>query len=187
MPPKIRITREDIVNAAVDIVRSNGDTALNARNIAAKLNCSTQPVFSNFSTMEELRLAVVSAADDLCREYMKREVEKEEYPVYKANGMAYIRFAKEEKELFKLLYMRDRTAETIPEETETGDEMEAIVHHNTGLEGREVKLFHLEMWAFVHGIAAMTATGFLDLDWELISKMLTDSYQGLKKHYEDKE
>ena len=80
MPPKTRITKADIINTAVDIVRKNGETALNARNIAAALNCSTQPVFSNFATMDDLRLAVVEAADALCGEYMKREVESGEYP-----------------------------------------------------------------------------------------------------------
>lgn len=184
MPPKVRITKEDIIDAAVDIVRKNGEQSINARNIATALNCSTQPVFSNFANMEELRLAIVDKADHLCQAYMKREVESGEYPPYKANGMAYIRFAKEEKELFKLLYMRDRSAETVPEETDVSSQMENIVHNNTGLEGLELKLFHLEMWAYVHGIATMIATGFLDLDWELISKMLTDSYQGLKKQFE---
>ena len=62
--------------------------------------------------------------------------------------------------------------------------MEAIVHENTGLGGVDMKLFHLEMWAYVHGIATMFATGFMDLPWELVSKMLTDFYQGLRKQYE---
>ena len=106
MPPKVKVKKEDVINAAVDIVRSSGAQAINARTIAAELNCSTQPVFSNFASMDELRLAVVERADKLCQEYMQREVESGEFPAYKANGMAYIRFAKEEKELFKLLYMR---------------------------------------------------------------------------------
>ncbi len=183
MPPKVKVTKEDIINAAVNIVRNSGAQAINARTLASVLNCSTQPVFSNFATMDELRLAVVEKADILCREYMRREVESGEFPVYKANGMAYIRFAKEEKELFKLLYMRDRTSELIPERSEITDEMESIVHNNTGLGGVDSKLFHLEMWAYVHGIATMFATGFFDLDWELVSRMLTDSYQGLRKQY----
>lgn len=183
MPPKVKVTKEEIVNAAVDIVRKNGAQAVNARTVASVLNCSTQPVFSNFATMEDLRLAVVEKADILCQEYMQREVESGEFPVYKANGMAYIRFAKEEKELFKLLYMRDRSGEVIPEKSDINDRMETIVHRNTGLEGLDTKLFHLEMWAYVHGIAAMFATGYLDLEWELVSKMLTDSYQGLRKQY----
>lgn len=183
MPPKIKITKEDIINTAINIVRKEGVNALNARNIAGALNCSTQPVFSNFATMDELRLTVVEAADVLCQEYMQREMENGEYPAYKASGMAYIRFAKEEKELFKLLYMRDRTEEKIPEDTEINKQMEFMVQNNTGLNGPTAKLFHLEMWAYVHGIATMIATGFLELDWDLISRMLTDSYQGLKKQY----
>lgn len=183
MPPKVKITKEDILDAAVGIVRSDGDQALNARTVAEVLNCSTQPVFSNFATMEKLRLAVVEKADLLCQEYMQREVETGEFPAYKATGMAYIRFAKEEKALFKLLYMRDRSGESIPEETELSDKMELIVQKNTGLGDTDAKLFHLEMWAFVHGIATMFATGYLDLDRELVSRMLTDSYQGLRKHY----
>jgi AcrR family transcriptional regulator len=183
MPPKVRITKEDIINAAVDLVRKGGEQAINARNIALVLNCSTQPVFSNFATMEELRLATTKRADKLCQEYMLYEVERGEFPPYKAIGMAYIRFAKEEKELFKLLYMCDRSEEAVSQGSELTDKMEDIVHNNTGLEGRDAKLFHLEMWAYVHGIATMFATGFVDLDWELVSKMLTDSYQGLRKQY----
>lgn len=183
MPPKVKISKEDIVTAAVEIVRSSGDQALNARTIAAALHCSTQPVFSNFATMEELRLAVVEKADRLCQEYMRKEVESGVYPAYKANGMAYIRFAKEEKELFKLLYMRDRSGEYIPETSEHLDEMESLIFENTGLSGAEARLFHLEIWAYVHGIATMFATGFFDLDWELVSKMITDTYQGLRKQH----
>lgn len=183
MPPKVKVTKEDIINAAVEIVRRDGAQAINARTVAAALECSTQPVFSNFATMEQLRLAVVARADEMCQAYMRREEESGKYPAYKANGMAYIRFAKEEKELFKLLYMRDREGEPIPE-SDVNRRMETIVHHNTGLDDPQTKLFHLEMWAYVHGIAAMLATGFFDIEWELISKMLTDAYQGLRKQYE---
>lgn len=187
MPPKVKVTKSDIINAAVDIVRNGGAEAINARNIASVLNCSTQPIFSNYATMNELRFAVIEKADALCQEYTQREIESGNYPAYKASGMAYIRFAKEEKELFKLLYMRDRSDEAIPKETEFTEDLESIVHNNTGLEGMDVRLFHLEMWAYVHGIATMLATNYLELDTNLISKMLTDAYQGLKKRYETKE
>jgi AcrR family transcriptional regulator len=184
MPPKVKTTREAIVDAAVALVRKDGAQALNARNLAAALGCSTQPVFSNFATMEELRLAVAQQADALCQSYMKREIESGAYPAYKATGMAYIRFAKEEKELFKLLYMRDRSEEAYSAALDFGAETEALVQQNTGLDAQTAKLFHLEIWACVHGIAAMFATGFVDLPWELVSSMLTDIYQGLRKQYE---
>lgn len=183
MPPKIKITKADIVDAAVEIVRSGGAQTLNARTVASVLNCSTQPVFSNFATMNELLLTVVGRAEAICNDFIEQEIASGRYPAYKASGMAYIRFAKEEKELFKLLYMRDRSRES--EQTLTGiaNEMENIVRSSTGLDEQSAKLFHLEMWVYVHGIATMFATGFLDLEWELVSKILTDSYQGLRKQY----
>lgn len=186
MPPKVKITKEDIINAAFELVRTNGEENLNARNIAASLNCSTQPIFSNFENMQLIRMAVIKKAEDLCEEYIQREVSNGKYPRYKASGMAYIRFANEEKELFKLLYMRDRTKEEIPEETDLGNEMEGIVYQNTGLDKQNAKLFHLQMWAFVHGIASMLATGYLSLSEDLISTMLTNMYEGMKKQYERK-
>ena len=79
--------------------------------------------------------------------------------------------------------MRDRTAESTASEDALFDDMRALVQSNTGLDRTDAQLFHLEIWAYVHGIAVMFATGFLDLDWELVSKMLTDAYQGLRKQY----
>lgn len=187
MPPKVRITKEDIVTTAMDIVRKDGAEAINARAIAKKLNCSTQPVFSNFATMEELRLAVVRAADARYRAYTRQELEFGKYPAYKATGMAYIRFAKEERELFKLLYMRDRSNEQITAETGDIQQILPIVQKHTGLNGDSAVRFHLEMWAYVHGIAVMHATNYMELDTELISEMLSDAFLGMKKRYEEKE
>ena len=184
MPPKVKVTKEAIINAAVQIVRSQGAQALNARTVAAALDCSTQPVFSNFETMEQLWLTVLQEADALCGAYISREMEQGKYPPYKASGMAYIRFAKEEKELFKALYMRQRQEDTSYEALSFGVPMEQMVQENTGLPEERIKLFHMEMWAYVHGIATMFATGFLDLDWELVSRMLTDVYQGMKTQFE---
>jgi len=104
--------------------------------------------------------------------------------VYKATGVAYIRFAREEKELFKLLFMRDRSAEAIPPFPEA---LSDIVQTTTGIAGERAEFFHLEMWAYVHGIASMMATNYLDLEFDLVSEMMTDVYQGLIKQHSTKE
>ena len=150
MPAKTKITKEDVIQAAVACVRENGENSINARAIATMLNSSTQPIFSNFATMQDLRTAVVERADMLCEEYMKREVELAVYPTYKAMGMAYIRFAKEEKQLFQLLYMRNRSNENIPSETPQTINVVNVIRNATGLDNDKAKLFQLEMWAFVH-------------------------------------
>ena len=183
MPPKTKITKKDIINTSVDLVRSNGKDSINARSIASALNCSTQPIFSNFSSMEELDEAIIKASYEIYISFIKNEVASGKYPKYKSFGMAYIRFAKEEKELFKLLYMRTRKEDDYNEDSELFDQRTALVEESTGLAKENTSLCHLEMWAYVHGIATMFATGFLSLDWEIVSKTITDVYQGLKKQY----
>ena len=184
MPPKVKVTKEEIITAALSLVRENGTDAINARSIAASLTCSTQPIFSNFATMDALRDAVIAEAQATVRRYIERATASGVYPTrYKASGMAYIRFAKEEKELFKLLYMRTRMSEEYDDDIALNNQMTNLIQTDTGLSDEKTSLFHLEMWAFVHGIATMFATEFLDLEWELVSKMITDAYQGMKKQY----
>ena len=55
MAPKIKITKNDIISTAIAIVREKGSEALNARAVASSLECSTQPIFSNFKDMKELK------------------------------------------------------------------------------------------------------------------------------------
>ena len=186
MPPKIKITKVDIVNTALALVRKNGVDAINARAVAAVLGCSTQPIFSNFSSMEELDGEVLDAANRLYLNFIKNEVDSGKYPQYKAFGMAYIRFAKEEKELFQLLFMRDRTDKDLS----PGPDFEASVNmimQANGISKEAALLMHLEMWSLVHGIGTMLATSFLTLEWDLISEMLTDTYQGLRARCLQKE
>ena len=186
MPPKVKITKEAIIKTALELVRINGSGALNARSIAAALGCSTQPIFSNFATMEELQEATVKAAYEQYLFFLKKEVENGKYPPYKAFGMAYIRFAKEEKELFKLLFMRDREGKELVPSPDFEESVQMIMSAN-GIERKKAELIHLEMWVSVHGIGTMLATSFLSLDFELISNILTDIYQGIRARHLSKE
>jgi AcrR family transcriptional regulator len=179
MPPKVKITKKDIIETTLSLVREGGAEAINARGIANALNCSTQPIFSNFESMEELERLVFSAAYENYLGFIASELKSEKYPPYKAYGMAYIRFAKEEKELFKLLFMCDRQGEELAPSSDFESAVEMIMKTN-GCSREVANLMHLEMWACVHGIATMMATSFLELDFELVSRMVTDVYQGLR-------
>ena len=183
MPPKVKVSKEQIVSAALDLIRHQGYDALNARSIAAALGCSTQPIFSNFDSMEDLELAVVEAAVQLSKFFVEREQATGEFPPYKASGMGYIRFAKEEPMLFQMLYMRNRSEYMVSEDDALMDSMYSLVQHNTGMDWDRAQLFHIEMWAFTHGIASMLATGFQQLSDDLISKMMSDAYHGLLEQY----
>lgn len=185
MPPKFKFTRDERTEAALQIVREEGSSALTARALAARLGCSVKPVFSLFKNMEEVQQAVLGAAHDLYQGYLEEDMAGGKYPPYKASGMAYIRFAKEEKELFKLLFMRDRSREEIRENREEIRPLLELICQNLGICEDEAYRFHLEMWIYVHGIATMLATSYLEWEEGFISEVITDGFQGLKLRYEE--
>lgn len=183
MPPKCKFTREEIINAALDITREEGINGVTARAVGAKLNSSPKVIFNLFKNMDELQDEVMKSANELYNSFLETDMKNGKNPPYKSSGMAYIRFAKEEKELFKLLFMRDRSSEKITENKEEIRPLLEIIQKNIGLCEQEAYMFHLEMWVFVHGIATMVATDYLDWDWEFISKMMTDEYEGIKSRF----
>ncbi len=182
MPPKVKITKQEIVAATLSLLREQGEQAMNARTIAAAIGCSTQPIFSNFDSLDELQNAVFAAAYDHYHSFLMREMESGKYPPYKAFGMAYIRFAKEEKQLFRVLFMCDRKGQDLLPSSDYSQSVDMIMKAN-GISKEEAERWHLEMWCFVHGIGTIMATSYLSLDPELISSMLTDVYVGLRTKY----
>ena len=186
MPPKVKVTKEEMVDCAVSLVRSSGVGALNARALATALGCSTQPIFSNFSGMEALKLAVADRAVALFNEFTQKEIASGKYPPYKATGMAYIRFATEEPRLFSALFLRARTEAEQLTANEDWRTACARVAEQTGLPLSQAELFQLEMWSCVHGIATMQVSGYLSLSEAQISDMLSDLYLGLCSRFEER-
>ena len=179
MAPKIKVTAEQLRAAGLDIVRREGPQALNARAVAARLGCSTQPVFSNYASMEALQKDVLAAAEGAFQAHLAAAMADPAYPPYKAMGMGYVDFARREPALYRWLFMRDRTGEC-PEAGQVGDAGAVrLLMEKTGLTVEAAGRLHLEMWIFVHGLGAMAATGYAPIDMSEASDMLTDIYQGL--------
>ncbi len=184
MSAKRQVTRQMIIDAAYGLAKRNGMSALNARAVSAALGCSTRPIYLSFAGMEELKKEVVSRINATFQKYLKNEVDRHIYPEYKAYGMGYIRFAREEKQLFAYLFMRSRTS---ADTSADGRDITGVLKSlslATGLIGEAAERFHCECWVFVHGIATMLATSYLELSDEVISRLLTDMFFGLKTRFE---
>lgn len=176
MPAKKVITKEDILAAAIQIVRESGIEALNMRTLAKRCNCSTQPIYLSFNGIDDLKKQVSKRVIEIFQKFMDDEVESGKYPKYKAVGMGYIRFAKEEKELFKYAMMHKGMAKDGTDKI--FDETVLMIMKNYGLYQDAAAKLQMHMWIFVHGIASIFATEYVDIDWETVSQMLTDSYLG---------
>lgn len=186
MPPKVKINEQTILSAALELVRTGGDEALNARSLAASLHCSTQPIYRNFATMEALRGALLTEIHDRYLRFMGDWIAASQDPPYKASGLAYIAYARTEPRLFRMLFMRSRDDQLAGPEQEDWEPTMEAVERMTGLDRQEAELFHLEMWAVVHGIAVMQATNYLNLEEETVSRMLTDAYRGITQRWEER-
>ena len=180
MSAKKAITKDRIISAALEIVRKKGMQGLNMRALANACKCSTQPIYLSFSGAEELKRAVGLRISQIYNKYISDEIASGKYPEYKAMGMGYIRFAKEEPKLFGYLFMRDRNGSVSEEEQSYFNGAVAQITDNMNIPRDKAAELHTHMWVWVHGIAVMYATGYLDWDGETVGRMLTDAFLGIK-------
>ena len=103
MPPKNKFTRDEIIQAALGIVREDGLAGLTARSLAERLQSSSKVIFGQFENMEDLSHSVVRAAEFVLVQYIRSALERAK--PFRAVGMAYILFASQEPQLFKILYL----------------------------------------------------------------------------------
>ena len=97
MPPKVKFTANEIIEAAVKITRVKGIDAVTAREVGRALGVSSRPLFTYFDTVEELKREVYLFAKNLYKEYVKDGL-KAEIP-FLGVGQQYLRFAKDEPNL----------------------------------------------------------------------------------------
>lgn len=177
MPPKPKVTAQDIEDAAFRLVRTRGYGALTAKNLASEAGCSTQPIFWYFSGMAEVSEKVLERAKALFAEKLREEMPG--VNPFKAVGLNYIAFAREETPLFRLLYMSGKTDPSdLLDDENTPFAVEVIVKEK-GVSYDDARRVFRELWLFSHGIATMTATGTARFSEEEISGMLTDVYIGV--------
>lgn len=181
MPPKAKITRNMIVDAAFEIARSEGADNINARTIAGKLGCSTQPVMYHFSRIEEIKRAVYEKADSFHTAYITDINESSENPM-KEIGLRYIRFAAAEKHLFQFLFQSNAFAKRNLVDLIEAEELEpvlAVLESTAGTDREQTKDIFLSIFLFVHGYASMFANNEMEYDEEMISSLLTRVYIGV--------
>lgn len=189
MPPKVKITEEKILLASVEEVRANGWNNLNARSIAARLECSTQPIFRVYKNMEELKQAVWHKIEEIYNERMVAAL-MESPDGFHDMGLAYIRFATEEPRLFQALFMSgafkiNRIMDMVEREEEVG--MIEMISKMTGLKAQGAKEFYAEIWLMVHGIASMASTNGCSFEEEEINRILGDAFWGIIQQIKKRE
>lgn len=160
MAPRTKFTREEMVEAAVHVVRAKGINALTAKALAAELGVSTQPVFTCFHTIEEAKREVCSAAESIYDSYVSAGLHMS-IPFF-GFGMQYIRFAKEEPELYRLLFLTPRgdgSSGVMATFRHSQDMMRESLQQIYQIDGAKADLFFRDMWLVVHSLATLIVNG----------------------------
>ncbi len=182
MPPKAKFTREEIIDAALDIVRQKGIEGITARALANKLGSSACPIFTVFRGLDEVQEQVIKAAKELYREYIK--VGLAQNPAFKGVGMQYILFSQKEPRLFCLLFMSKQAQKPMLENIlpiieDSYDEILQSVMSTYTLDRKDAEWLYRHLWIYTHGIAALCATDTCVFSPEDISTMLTEVLSSL--------
>ena len=183
MPPRSKITREMIIDAAYEIVRELGEGSLNARSIADRLGCSTQPVLYVFRTMDEIRECVYQKADEYHSEYLMQTGEN--MSIWKN----YIRFSVRERNLFRFLFQSNAFSGRIQgliDDERLLPVLEAM-SAQMGMEVKDVKKFFAAIYYPVHGIASLLANNSMEYDEEEFESILNMIRRGVLKEMEGSE
>ena len=182
MPAKKQIPREKILAAAFEMLRDGGIAAVNVKALAQRLNCSSQPIYLSFTGMEELRAALASEAVSY---FLRRLGFDQEAGGAHLYGMDYIRFAREESELFKFLFMRRNAFEEMKSALKPVIERSmAPLMERYRIDHEEAHHFHDQLWMHTHGIAAMAATSYCDWDMGKVKRMLAECETYLSRKYQ---
>ena len=187
MPPRVKFTKEEIVEAALRVTREGGIDSLTARSLAAELGASTRPMFTYFETVDELKHEVHEAAKGIYKTYIERGLAE---PVpFLGVGQNTIRFAREEPELFRLLFLQK------PDGAD-GGAAEALAFSQDlvrdsimgiyKMDAYEADCYYRNLWLIAFSFCAMIAAGECPYtDDEQMSAMFTEVSLAVCKAYKD--
>lgn len=187
MPPKAKITKEMVVEAAFSVARESGWENINARTVAEKLNCSTQPVMYHFATIEDLKKAAYAYADRFHSEYL---MDVKGPQIMLEIGLNYIRFAVEEPLLFRFLFQSNFFAGATLLDLIDAEELAPVLSAAQGAAGgnlKQVKEIFLTLFLIVHGYASLAANNALKYDEEAIKDQLKRAFSAAKSAAQEDE
>lgn len=154
--PKQKITKKMVVDAAFEIAKNNGMEHVLIKNIAQKIGCSVQPIYSYCENMEGLRLAVTEQTKDFIKDYLAAHIDKKD--LFRSMGNAYIKLAKEEPHLFKIFILHERKGISSFDDlyqTETNADIAGFIAENLCIKKQQAKQLHLHMLIYTIGLGAI--------------------------------
>ncbi len=175
MPRQARFSKDDIVAAGLRIVRASGLEAVSARALGKELGTSSSPMFTMFKDMNEVMDAIRAAAEKAFTARMNGVTGY--FPAFKEFGLRLVAFAKEDPNIFQMLFLgkdaRLEIAESIARECLDAGEQ------GYGLISEQSEFLFRQMWPVACGIAALCVKHPEDFPEDEVSRTLSYHFSGI--------
>ena len=174
MAPKNKFTKDEMVDAAIRVVRAKGIDCLTAKTMADELGISTQPVFTAFGSMDGVKQEVYAAAVRVYDGYANAGL-KEKIP-FLGVGMQYIRFAREEPKLYRLLFLtrtQDQEYSAMKSMRHLQELVRPTLMNVYHITAEEADLYFRDLWFVVHSLSTLIVTDDCPYSDREIGQILT--------------
>lgn len=186
MPPTPTVNREEILDAAVSLVRLSGVEGVNARSLARSLNCSTKPLFRVYESMDALKRDVLVQLNNYYNSFMDSRMKSENRLL--TQSIAYVEFARREPNIFNTLFM-SRTCEgkRIAEILDADWNQESIrnAREVTGLDTEQARSLFRDVWLYSHGVATQIVSNDIEVPQEEVVRLMQNAFDRFSIHRED--
>ena len=181
MPPRAKFTKEEIVQTAFEMTRKDGFASVTARELGKRLGTSATPIFTVFQNMHELQKEVRKLAMKEFEKYVEDAINYT--PAFKQYGVQMIKFATQEPQLFRILYME------VNEESKSFDEMIQelgepaflcidLIQKEYDVSEEDAKSLFRQAWIHTFSICVLIVNKICLFSAEEITEMLGLDFQG---------
>lgn len=177
-----KVTREMIIEAGLRVLREDGFESINARSIANKAGFSTQPIYKEFANMEELKDILREEARKLHTQMIQDYIVNQNVFEYMAYGLGFVKFAREEKQFFRYLYL-DGFMDNRPVEDVNWENIIEAMMKGFGWDRQTCEKFHMDMSLYTYGLAIMAYIGTTVMSDDEIRECLNRQYEALYSIY----
>ena len=176
MARKVQISKEMILQAALEMLIRKGYSAINIKMLSKEIGCSTQPLVWHFENMEGLRKALAEYALNYANEKM-RSCMQNGMEAFVDFGIAYINLAFDEPNLFKYLYMSGESGFQAGgfAVLVNADENAVIAGKIAGyvkISKEDASHFLQNIMIYTHGLASFIASGIITSSKEEVKAMV---------------
>lgn len=180
--PKQKITKEMVVEAAFSLAREGGLNKVIVKDIAEKLCCSVQPIYSYCQNMEGLRKDVMKRSDSFVKEYISSHIDKNDF--FRSTGYAYIRLSIEEPNIFRMFVMNERKNIHSLDElylSETNPHVAGFIADTLQIDISKARRLHMNMLTYTIGLGTILANTSPGIPMEEAGRQLETAYQAFLK------